>query len=148
MKKLSLLLLIMTTLFLPTNLSAEEYSCIDELRTGIVKDNDSWASKKIEEVKFKVKLEGIAMDFKLLGENVFSGCNDFKYDKYTDIYQCSNFALGWGEAQNIYYEIFSFSPSKLRFLWSYLPGYIVDKKGNTPMVGGGTCYPLEDYAQL
>jgi hypothetical protein len=36
----------------------------------------------------------------------------------------------------------------LRFLWSYLPGYIVDKKGNTPMVGGGTCYPLEDYAQL
>ena len=148
MKKLILLLLIMTTLFLPTNLSAEEYSCIDELRTGIVKDNDSWASKKIEEVKFKVKLEGIAMDFKLLGENVFSGCNDFKYDKYTDIYQCSNFALGWGEAQNIYYEIFSFSPSKLRFLWSYLPGYIVDKKGNTPMVGGGTCYPLEDYAQL
>jgi|TARA_B110000914_G_scaffold213303_1_gene215084 hypothetical protein len=148
MKKLSLLLLIMTILFLPTNLSAEEYSCIDELRTGIVKDNDSWASKKIEEVKFKVKLEGIAMDFKLLGENVFSGCNDFKYDKYTDIYQCSNFALGWGEAQNIYYEIFSFSPSKLRFLWSYLPGYIVDKKGNTPMVGGGTCYPLEDYAQL
>jgi hypothetical protein len=148
MKKLSLLLLIMTTLFLPTNLSAEEYSCIDELRTGIVKDNDSWASKKIEEVKFKVKLEGIAMDFKLLGEKVFSGCNDFKYDKYTDIYQCSNFALGWGEAQNIYYEIFSFSPSKLRFLWSYLPGYIVDKKGNTPMVGGGTCYPLEDYAQL
>ena len=148
MKKLSLLLFIMTTLFLPTNLSAEEYSCIDELRTGIVKDNDSWASKKIEEVKFKVKLEGIAMDFKLLGENVFSGCNDFKYDKYTDIYQCSNFALGWGEAQNIYYEIFSFSPSKLRFLWSYLPGYIVDKKGNTPMVGGGTCYPLEDYAQL
>jgi len=138
----------MTTLFLPTNLSAEEYSCIDELRTGIVKDNDSWASKKIEEVKFKVKLEGIAMDFKLLGENVFSGCNDFKYDKYTDNYQCSNFALGWGEAQNIYYEIFSFSPSKLRFLWSYLPGYIVDKKGNTPMVGGGTCYPLEDYAQL
>ena len=148
MKKLSFLLLIMTILFLPTNLSAEEYSCIDELRTGIVKDNDSWASKKIEEVKFKVKLEGIAMDFKLLGENVFSGCNDFKYDKYTDIYQCSNFALGWGEAQNIYYEIFSFSPSKLRFLWSYLPGYIVDKKGNTPMVGGGTCYPLEDYAQL
>ena len=148
MKKLSLLLLIMTILFLPTNLSAEEYSCIDELRTGIVKDNDSWASKKIEEVKFKVKLEGIAMDFKLLGEKVFSGCNDFKYDKYTDIYQCSNFALGWGEAQNIYYEIFSFSPSKLRFLWSYLPGYIVDKKGNTPMVGGGTCYPLEDYAQL
>ena len=148
MKKLSLLLLIMTTLFLPTNLSAEEYSCIDELRTGIVKDNDSWASKKIEEVKFKVKLEGIAMDFKLLGEKVFSGCNDFKYDKYTDIYQCSNFALGWGEAQNIYYEIFSFSPSKLRFLWSYLPGYIVNKKGNTPMVGGGTCYPLEDYAQL
>ena len=148
MKKLSLLLLIMTTLCLPTILSAEEYSCIDELRTGIVKDNDSWASKKIEEVKFKVKLEGIAMDFKLLGENVFSGCNDFKYDKYTDIYQCSNFALGWGEAQNIYYEIFSFSPSKLRFLWSYLPGYIVDKKGNTPMVGGGTCYPLEDYAQL
>ena len=148
MKKLSLLLLIMTTLFLPTNLSAEEYSCIDELRTGIVKDNDSWASKKIEEVKFKVKLEGIAMDFKLLGEKVFSGCNDFRYDKYTDIYQCSNFALGWGEAQNIYYEIFSFSPSKLRFLWSYLPGYIVDKKGNTPMVGGGTCYPLEDYAQL
>ena len=148
MKKLSLLLLIMTTLFLPTNLSAEEYSCIDELRTGIVKDNDSWASKKIEEVKFKVKLEGIAMDFKLLGEKVFSGCNDFKYDKYTDIYQCSNFALGWGEAQNIYYEIFSFSPSKLRFLWSYLPGYIVDKKGNTPMVGGGTCYPIEDYAQL
>jgi len=138
----------MTTLFLPTNLSAEEYSCIDELRTGIVKDNDSWASKKIEEVKFKVKLEGIAMDFKLLGEKVFSGCNDFKYDKYTDIYQCSNFALGWGEAQNIYYEIFSFSPSKLRFLWSYLPGYIVNKKGNTPMVGGGTCYPLEDYAQL
>ena len=148
MKKLSLLLLIMTTLFLPTNLSAEEYSCIDELRTGIVKDNDSWASKKIEEVKFKVKLEGIAMDFKLLGENVFSGCNDFKYDKYTDIYQCSNFALGWGEAQNIYYEIFSFSPSKLRFLWSYLPGYIVNKKGNTPMVGGGTCYPLQDYARL
>ena len=148
MKKLSLLLLIMTILFLPTNLSAKEYSCIDELRTGIVKDNDSWASKKIEEVKFKVKLEGIAMDFKLLGEKVFSGCNDFKYDKYTDIYQCSNFALGWGEAQNIYYEIFSFSPSKLRFLWSYLPGYIVDKKGNTPMVGGGTCYPLEDYAQL
>ena len=148
MKKLSLLFLILTTLFLPTFLSAEEYSCIDELRTGIVKDNDSWASKKIEEVKFKVKLEGIAMDFKLLGEKVFSGCNDFKYDKYTDIYQCSNFALGWGEAQNIYYEIFSFSPSKLRFLWSYLPGYIVDKKGNTPMVGGGTCYPLEDYAQL
>ena len=148
MKKLSLLLFIMTKLFLPTILSAEEYSCIDELRTGIVKDNDSWASKKIEEVKFKVKLEGIAMDFKLLGEKVFSGCNDFKYDKYTDIYQCSNFALGWGEAQNIYYEIFSFSPSKLRFLWSYLPGYIVDKKGNTPMVGGGTCYPLEDYAQL
>lgn len=148
MKKLRFLLLIMTTLFLPTILSAEEYSCIDELRTGIVKDNDSWASKKIEEVKFKVKLEGIAMDFKLLGEKVFSGCNDFKYDKYTDIYQCSNFALGWGEAQNIYYEIFSFSPSKLRFLWSYLPGYIVDKKGNTPMVGGGTCYPLEDYAQL
>ena len=148
MKKLSLLLLIMTTLFLPTNLSADEYSCIDELRTGIVKDKDSWTSKKIEEVKFKVKLEGIAMDFKLLGEKVFSGCNDFKYDKYTDIYQCSNFALGWGEAQNIYYEIFSFSPSKLRFLWSYLPGYIVDKKGNTPMVGGGTCYPLEDYAQL
>ena len=148
MKKLSLLLLIMTTLFLPTNLSAEEYSCIDELRTGIVKDNDSWASKKIEEVKFKVKLEGIAMDFKLLGEKVFSGCNDFKYDKYTDIYQCSNFAIGWGEAQNIYYEIFSFSPSKLRFLWSYLPGYIVNKKGNTPMVGGGTCYPLQDYARL
>ena len=88
------------------------------------------------------------MDFKLLGEEVFSGCHDLKYDKYTDIYQCSNFALGWGEAQNIYYEIFSFSPSKLRFLWSYLPGYIVNKKGNTPMVGGGTCYPLRDYARL
>ena len=148
MNKLRFLLLIITTLFLPTVINAEEYSCIDELRTGIVKNKDSWTSKKIEEVKFKVKLEGISMDFKLLGEKVFSGCNDFKYDKYTDIYQCSNFALGWGEAQNIYYEIFSFSPSKLRFLWSYLPGYIVDKKGNTPMVGGGTCYPLEDYAQL
>ena len=48
------------------------------------------------------------MDFKLLGEKVFSGCHDFKYDKLTDIYQCSNFALGWGEAQNIYYEVFSF----------------------------------------
>ena len=140
--------MIITILFLPTVISAEEYSCIDELRTGIVKNKDSWTSKKIKEVKFKVKLEGIAMDFKLLGEKVFSGCHDLKYDKYTDIYQCSNFALGWGEAQNIYYEIFSFSPSKLRFLWSYLPGYIVNKKGNTPMVGGGTCYPLQDYAQL
>lgn len=148
MKKLIFLMLIITTLSLSTVLSAEEYSCIDELRTGIVKDSDSWSSKKLEEVKFKVKLEGIAMDFKLIGEKFFSGCNDLKYDKYTDIYQCSNFALGWGEAQNIYYEIFSFSPSKLRFLWSYLPGYIVNKKGNTPMVGGGTCYPIEDYAQL
>ena len=148
MMKLSLLLLITTTLFLPTILSAGEYYCVDELRTGIVKNKESWTSKKIEEIKFKVKLEGIAMDFKLLGEKLFSGCHDLKYDKYTDIYQCSNFALGWGEAQNIYYEIFSFSPSKLRFLWSYLPGYIVNKKGNTPMVGGGTCSPLEDYAQL
>ena len=148
MNKLRFLLMIITILFLPTVISAEEYSCIDELRTGIVKNKDSWTSKKIEEVKFKVKLEGIAMDFKLLGEKVFSGCHDLKYDKYTDIYQCSNFALGWGEAQNIYYEIFSFSPSKLRFLWSYLPGYIVNKKGNTPMVGGGTCYPLQDYARL
>ena len=148
MNKLKFLLLLIATLFLTTDINAEEYSCIDELRTGIVKDKDSWTSKKIEEVKFKVKLEGIAMDFKLLGEAVFSGCHDLKYDKYTDIYQCSNFALGWGEAQNIYYEIFSFSPSKLRFLWSYLPGYIVNKKGNTPMVGGGTCYPLQDYANL
>ena len=148
MNKLRFMLLIITIVFLPSVISAEEYSCIDELRTGIVKNKDSWTSKKIEEVKFKVKLEGIAMDFKLLGEKVFSGCHDLKYDKYTDIYQCSNFALGWGEAQNIYYEIFSFSPSKLRFLWSYLPGYIVNKKGNTPMVGGGTCYPLEDYARL
>ena len=148
MMKLKLLLLLIITLSLPTVLSAGEYSCIDELRTGIVKDKDSWTSKKIEEVKFKVKLEGIAIDFKLLGEKLFSGCHELKYDKYTDIYQCSNFALGWGETQNIYYEIFSFSPSKLRFLWSYLPGYIVNKKGNTPMVGGGTCYPLQDYAKL
>ncbi len=35
--KLSFLLLITTTLFLPTILSAEEYFCVDELRTGIVK---------------------------------------------------------------------------------------------------------------
>jgi len=139
MMKLRFLLIIATTLFLPSFLSAGEYYCVDELRTGIVKDKESWTSKK---------LEGIAMDFKLLGEKLFSGCHDLKYDKYTDIYQCSNFAMGWGEAQNIYYEIFSFSPSKLRFLWSYLPGYIVNKKGNTPMVGGGTCSPLEDYAQL
>jgi hypothetical protein len=146
--KLRFLLLTLTTLFLPTFLSASEYYCVDELRTGIVKDKDSWISKKIEEIKFEVKLEGIAMDFKLLGEKLFSGCHDLKYDKYTDIYQCSNFALGWGEAQNIYYEIFSFSPSKLRFLWSYLPGYIVNKKGNTPMVGGCTCSPLQDFAKL
>ena len=148
MIKLRILFLVFTTLFLPTVLSAVEYYCIDELRTGIVKDKESWSSKNIEEVKFKVKLDGIAMDFKLHGEKVFSGCHDLKYDKYTDIYQCSNFAQGWGEAQNIYYEIFSFSPSKLRFLWSYLPGYFVNKKGNSPMVGGGTCSPLEDYAHL
>jgi len=73
----------------------------------------------------------------------FSGCEDFKYDKVTDIYQCSNFANGWGEPQNIYYEIFSFSPSKLRFFWSYFPGYILDKKGNSPMVGGGTCLSIK-----
>jgi len=112
MMKLRFLLIIATTLFLPSFLSAGEYYCVDELRTGIVKDKESWTSKKIEEIKFKVKLEGIAMDFKLLGEKLFSGCHDLKYDKYTDIYQCSNFAMGWGEAQNIYYEIFSFSPSK------------------------------------
>ena len=82
MNKLRFLLLIITSLFLPTVISAKEYSCIDELRTGIVKNKDSWTSKKIREVKFKVKLEGIDMDFKLLGEKVFSGCHDSKYDKY------------------------------------------------------------------
>ena len=134
--------------FLSTILYAIEYYCIDELRTGIVKDEDSWSSKEIEEVKFKVKVDGIAMDFKVNGEKFFSGCHELKYDKYTDIYQCSNFAHGWGEAQNIYYEIFCFSPSKLGFFWSYLPGYIVDKKGNSPMVGGGTCSASEDFAKL
>ena len=146
--KLRFFVLIITSLFLPTMVIAGSYFCADEIRTGIVKYKESWSSREIEELKFTVKLEGIKMDFKLLGEKVFSGCHDFKYDKYTDIYQCSNFALGWGEAQNIYYEIFSFSPSKLRFFWSYLPGYIVNKKGNSPMVGGGTCSSLEDYAQL
>ena len=37
----------------------------------------------------------------------------------------------------------SFSPSKLRFFWSYFPGYILDKKGNSPMVGGGTCLSIK-----
>jgi len=148
MSKFKIFLLITILTYLPTILVAGKYYCVDEIRTGIVKDKESWSSKKIKELKFTVKLEGIKMDFKLLGEKVFSGCHDFKYDKITDIYQCSNFALGWGEAQNIYYEVFSFSPSKLRFLWSYLPGYIVNKKGNTPMVGGGTCSSLEDYAEL
>ena len=76
MMKLSFLLLITTIVFLPTILSAGEYYCVDELRTGIVKNKESWTSKKIEEIKFKVKLEGIAMDFKLLGEKLFSGCHD------------------------------------------------------------------------
>lgn len=148
MKKFKLFLLFTISMYLPSLLLAGKYFCVDEIRTGIVKEKESWASKKIKELKFTVKLEGIKMDFKLLGEKVFSGCHNFKYDKTTDIYQCSNFALGWGEAQNIYYEVFSFSPSKLRFLWSYLPGYILNKKGNTPMVGGGTCSSLEDYAEL
>ncbi len=121
----------------------ESFICVDELRTGIFKDNEKWTSKEIKELKFTVKLEGIKIDFKVDGEEAFSGCHDFKYDRYTDIYQCSNFAMGWGESQNIYYEIFSFSPSKLRFSWTYLPGYILDKKGNSPMVGGGTCLTLK-----
>ena len=148
MEKIGFITISLFMTFLPSLLFAENFHCVDEIRTGLVKEEESWSSKKIKELKFTVKLEGIKMDFKLLGEKVFSGCHDFKYDKLTDIYQCSNFALGWGEAQNIYYEVFSFSPSKLRFLWSYLPGYITNKKGNTPMVGGGTCSSAEDLAQL
>tara|TARA_Y100001970_G_C14203305_1_gene842436 strand:- start:268 stop:714 length:447 start_codon:yes stop_codon:yes gene_type:complete len=148
MKKIILPTVILIFYLIPTLLTAENFYCVDEIRTGLVKDKESWSSKEIKELKFTVKLEGIKMDFKLVGEKVFSGCHDFKYDKITDIYQCSNFALGWGEAQNIYYEVFSFSPSKLRFLWSYLPGYIINKKGNTPMVGGGKCSNVEDLAKL
>ena len=147
--KINILFLLSFILFFASHIIyADNYYCVDEIRTGLVKDKESWSSKEIKELKFTVKLEGIKMDFKLVGEKVFSGCHYFKYDKNTDIYQCSNFALGWGEAQNIYYEVFSFSPSKLRFLWSYLPGYIVNKKGNTPMVGGGTCSSAKDLAKL
>ncbi len=148
MKKIIILFIFIYFLMLPNLLVAENFYCVDEIRTGLVKEKESWSSKEIKELKFTVKLKGIKMDFKLVGEKGFSGCHDFKYDKITDIYQCSNFALGWGEAQNIYYEVFSFSPSKLRFLWSYLPGYIVNKKGNTPMVGGGKCSSIKDLAKL
>ena len=134
--------LIIVTMFSSTFVMGINYSCTDELRTGIFKGKEKWTSKEIRELKFTVKLEGIKINFKVDGEDSYSGCHDFKYDKFTDIYQCSNFAKGWGEPQNVYYEIFSFSPSRLRFSWSYLPGYILDKKGNSPMVGGGTCAAL------
>ena len=143
MKHLVFIMLI-NLAFLPTTFAfGESYFCTDEIRTGIFKDEEKWTTKEIKELNFTVKVEGIKIDFKIHGENSFSGCQDFKYDKITDIYQCSNFANGWGESQNIYYEIFSFSPSKLRFFWSYFPGYILDKKGNSPMVGGGTCLTLK-----
>ena len=148
MKKIRFFTLTFFLAIVPSIIFSENYYCVDEIRTGLVKEKGSWSSKEIKELKFTVKLEGIKMDFKLVGEKVFSGCHDFKYDKLTDIYQCSNFALGWGEAQNIYYEVFSFSPSKLRFMWSYLPGYIVNKKGNTPMVGGDKCSSVKDLAKL
>jgi len=137
--KLRFFIIIIVTMFSSTFVMGENYTCTDELRTGIFKEKEKWTSKEIRKLKFTVKLEGIKINFKVDGEDSFSGCNDFKYDKFTDIYQCSNFAKGWGEPENIYYEIFSFSPSRLRFSWSYLPGYILDKKGNSPMVGGGTC---------
>ena len=143
MKYLIFIILIIFT-FLPTTFAfGESYFCTDEIRTGIFKDKEKWTTKEIKELNFTVKVEGIKIDFKIHGENSFSGCEDFKYDKVSDIYQCSNFANGWGEPQNIYYEIFSFSPSKLRFFWSYFPGYILDKKGNSPMVGGGTCLSIK-----
>ena len=144
MKYLIFIILIIFT-FLPTTFAfGKSYFCTDEIRTGIFKDKEKWTTKEIKELNFTVKVEGIKIDFKIQGENSFSGCEDFKYDKISDIYQCSNFANRGGESQDIYYEIFSFSPSKLRFFWSYFPGYILDKKGNSPMVGGGTCLSINE----
>ena len=144
MKYLIFIILIIFTLLPTTFAFGESYFCTDEIRTGIFKDKEKWTTKEIKELNFTVKVDGIKIDFMIDGENSFSGCEDFKYDKGSDIYQCSNFANRWGEPQNIYYEIFSFSPSKLRFFWSYFPGYILDKKGNSPMVGGGTCLSINE----
>ena len=79
--------------FLPSTFAfGESFFCTDEIRTGIFKDKEKWTTKEIKELNFTVKVEGIKIDFKIHGENSFSGCQDFKYDKITDIYQCSNFA--------------------------------------------------------
>ena len=85
--KLRFFLIIIVTMFSSTFVMGGNYTCTDELRTGIFKEEEKWTSREIRKLKFTVKLEGIKINFKVGGEESFSGCDDFRYDKFTDIYR-------------------------------------------------------------
>ena len=84
------LLVIIAILGIFSGIGYVSFTSIDSGST--LRSNKENLKSYIEEIKFKVKLEGIAMDFKLLGEKLFSGCHDLKYDKYKYLI----FLIGFG----------------------------------------------------